>query len=121
MQTFNLSSPPNHHLTQHITEILHLAGDISRRPRPSPSSHFAVFPVFIAGYASVTTAHTTCSLALLRALESDGVGKSTRTLRCVLEEVQQRREGSSEVNEGWDVDWVEVMKERGVQVVRFGL
>ena len=76
----------------------------------------------MAGVVSTSMAEREQSLAILRSLEQDAVGKGIRTLWVVLEQVHRlQAERRAEMNHGWDVDWMEVMREGDLQVVRFGL
>ncbi|KAL9608508.1 MAG: hypothetical protein Q9167_006673 [Letrouitia subvulpina] len=78
---------------------------------------FAVFPLFMAGFVAQATErlHT---LELMRNLESESIGKNTKATRELLEAVYRRQDETSEWRDlGLDVDWLDVLSERGLQLI----
>ncbi|KAF2169019.1 hypothetical protein M409DRAFT_21030 [Zasmidium cellare ATCC 36951] len=102
--------------------ILSLASATLQQTPAGTSRRKTVFPVFIAGVVSLDAESKRRALELVRAFEGSGIGQNTyRTrllLKAVCEEQERVRRGGERV-EG--VEWLGVMRERGLGVVNCGL
>jgi len=89
----------------------------------SNSSRFLVFPLFMAGYASAVGSEKMLVIDTIQRMEQGCiVGQSTRATRKALEAIYERQnERFMQNGHSLDVDWPQVMAERGVMVVNFGL
>lgn len=81
-----------------------------------------VFPLFMAGFASTDAEDKTLAVDLIRQMEKDSISGNTRATRELLEVVYERQDASfSRLGHSLDVDWIQVMLERGLKVVAIGL
>lgn len=89
----------------------------------SNSSRFLVFPLFMAGYASTVGSEKTAVIDMIQQMEQGCiVGQNTRATRRALEAIYERQnERFMHNGHSLDVDWPQVMAERGISVVNFGL
>lgn len=113
--TISPFSPNEEEASNSAREIFSLTREMIR------SGHhelrFAVFPLFMAGFVS-PTAERLQALELMRNLESESIGKNTKATRELLEAVYRRQDETSEWRDlGLDVGWLEVLSERGLQLI----
>ena len=102
------------------TEILRLASYIISQRRFE--SRYIVFPLFMAGFASTTTAERVSTLKFLEILEQDAIGRNTSVTRRLLIAVfEAQAEAVRRVGHCLGVDWLDVMVGRGLQVIHCGL
>ena len=89
----------------------------------SNSSRFLVFPLFMAGFASSVGSEKMMVIDMIQQMEQGCiVGRNTRATRKALEAVYERQNRQFMRNgHSLDVCWLEVMAERGMTVVNFGL
>lgn len=79
---------------------------------------FMVFPLFMAGFASDDAKDKAEAMNLLLALERETMGKVARASRDLLEIVyEQQKEHLSRVGHALDVDWVQILIDKGLQIV----
>ncbi|PGH10810.1 hypothetical protein AJ80_07361 [Polytolypa hystricis UAMH7299] len=109
-------SAPGAEIEQRASSILRVGADIVINSGRF-DLRFIVFPVFMAGVTSSSSQRQQFALDLIAGIERNGgVGRNVGTTRHVLNIVYQRR------GEGYgDVDWMEIMREQGLQMVNFGL
>lgn len=113
--TISPFSPNEEEVGNFAREILSLTREMIR------SGHhelrFAVFPLFMAGFVS-QAAERLQTLELMRNLESESIGKNTKATRELLEAVYRRQDETSEWRDlGLDVGWLDVLSERGLQLI----
>ncbi|ETI29066.1 hypothetical protein G647_01519 [Cladophialophora carrionii CBS 160.54] len=83
---------------------------------------YLVFPLFMAGFVATDGAQRMSALDLLRAMEKDSIGRNTTATRKALAAVYEKQnERFMNTGQSLDVDWMEVMAERNLMVVNFGL
>jgi len=83
---------------------------------------YLVFPVFISGIVATDGAQRMSALDLLRVMEKNSIGRNTTATRKALAAIYEKQnERFMNTGQGLDVDWVEVMAERNLMVVNFGL
>ncbi|EXJ96241.1 hypothetical protein A1O1_01367 [Capronia coronata CBS 617.96] len=83
---------------------------------------YLVFPVFIAGFASLDGGQRMLALDLIRSMEKTSIGRNTATTRKALAAVYEKQnERFMNTGQSLDVDWMEVMVERDLRVVNFGV
>jgi len=89
----------------------------------SNAARFVVFPLFMAGFASAVDSEKMLALDMIKQMEQGCiVGQNIRSTRKALESIYERQKEEFMHNgHSLDVDWLEVMAERGVTVVNFGL
>lgn len=81
-----------------------------------------VFPLFMAGFASTDGKDKRLAVELIRQMEKDSISRNTRATMELLEVVYERQDASfSRLGHSLDVDWIQVMLERGLKVVAIGL
>lgn len=91
-------------------------------PNDLYSSRFLTFPLFMAGFASMIGSQKTLAVDLIQQIERDAIGRNTRAARHALETIYERQNQQfMHTGHSLDVDWVQVMLERGLAVVNFGL
>lgn len=87
-----------------------------------PHCRYLVFPTFIAGFVATDGAQRMSALDLLRSLEKESIGRNTSATRRALAAVYERQnERFMNTGQSLDVDWMEVMAEKDLMVVNFGL
>ncbi|KAI9717547.1 MAG: hypothetical protein M1812_004688 [Candelaria pacifica] len=108
-------------IAQYVVEIIQLAESIINSGRME--LRFIVFALFMAGFASPSDRQSqTKAVSLIGAVEQESIGRITTTTRQLLQAVYDRQgEDTRAIGHCWDVDWMEIMNERGLQVVNFGL
>ena len=83
---------------------------------------YLAFPVFIAGFVTTDGAQRMNALDLLRAMEKSSIGRNTTSTRKALAALYEKQnERFMNTGQSLDVDWMEVMAERKLMVVNFGL
>ena len=98
-----------------VQEILSLAREIVNNGHLERK--FMVFPLFMAGFASDDPKNKTEAMNLLMALEQETMGKVARASRDLLEIVYEKQnEECSRVGHERDVDWVQILVEKGLQI-----
>jgi hypothetical protein len=104
----------------HATVILQVAERIVRADRLD--MRFIVFPLFMAGIASSSEGQKLMAMKLLSSMEQGGIGRNASTIRQLLQIVYDQQTLHSMMTEApFDVNWVELMAEYGLDVVNFGL
>lgn len=111
------SGSPNHpKVSQYAREILQLGREIIDNGHLERK--FIVFPLFMAGFVSESTADREEALELLTALEQKTMGRVANASKLLLELVYERQEMSLQSGGNvLDVDWVQIVVEKGLQVV----
>lgn len=88
----------------------------------SDNSRFLIFPLFMAGFASDDGGHKALALELIQQLEQKSIGHNAQATRACLQLIyEQQRERFKYTGHSLDVDWVQVMRERRISLVNFGL
>jgi hypothetical protein len=83
---------------------------------------YLVFPVFLAGFASTDGAQRMFALDLIRSMENISIGRNTTVTRKALAAVYEKQnERFMNTGQSLDVDWMQVMMERDLTVVNFGV
>jgi hypothetical protein len=83
---------------------------------------YLVFPVFIAGFVATDGAQRMSALDLLRSMEKNSIGQNTQATRKALAAVYEKQnEQFMNTGQSLEVDWMEVMVEKDLMVVNFGL
>jgi hypothetical protein len=101
-------------------QILHITTQALAQDRPD--CRYLVFPVFMAGFASMDGTQRMQALDLLRAMETSSIGRNTTAARKSLAAVYEaQNDRFMNTGQSLDVDWMEVMKGRDLVVVNFGL
>ena len=107
-------------IEEYIAEILRIAGGIVAAGQLE--LRFIIFPLFMAGVASVSGSDKRRALDLIKSMERESIGTNTSTTRRVLQLVYGKQtQRFMHTGHSLDVNWVEVMVEQGLQVVNFGL
>lgn len=114
-QLRDLSSSCRLEISNSIGEILALAREIVDNGHLERK--FMVFPLFMAGFASDDANDKDGAMNLLMALEREAMGKVARASRDLLEIVYEKQnEEMSRVGHVLDVDWVQILVEKGLQI-----
>lgn len=104
----------------HTTVILQIAERIVRADRLD--MRFIVFPLFMAGIASSSEGQKLMAMKLLSSMEQGGIGRNASTIRQLLQIVYDQQTLQSMMTEApFDVNWVELIAEYGLDVLNFGL
>jgi len=109
------------------TEILVASNQILQMTRKALAEdrsdcRYLVFPVFVAGFVATDGGQRMSSLDLLRVMEKKSIGQNTGTTRRALAAVYEKQnEQFMNTGQSLDVDWMEVMADRDLMVVNFGL
>ncbi|KIV78327.1 hypothetical protein PV11_10054 [Exophiala sideris] len=83
---------------------------------------YLVFPAFIAGFASTDGAQRMQALDMIRTMEKDSIGRNTTVTRKALAAVYEKQnERFMNTGQSLDVDWMQVMVEKELLVVNFGV
>ncbi|KIW17714.1 hypothetical protein PV08_04909 [Exophiala spinifera] len=83
---------------------------------------YLVFPVFMAGYCSTDGGQRMQALDLIRAMEKNSIGRNTSVTRRALATVYEKQnERFMNTGQSLDVDWMQVMTEKELLVINFGL
>ncbi|KAK5160219.1 hypothetical protein LTR04_004757 [Oleoguttula sp. CCFEE 6159] len=108
-------------------EIEQLVSDVLELARMTVEAEhferrFVVFPLFLAGFATSHPEKKRLAMELLVAMEPTSVGKNTAASRELLQIIYDlQRQSLMAVGHSLAVDWIDVMTERGMHVVNFGL
>jgi hypothetical protein len=103
-----------------VTDILQAAHMIFSKQRIDP--RFAVFPIFMAGFAASEPAQKDLALNMLRAVEQHSFGSSTQSVRMLLETIyEKQRAGILRTGGSVLVDWVEELELRGQPPIIYGI
>ena len=88
----------------------------------STTARHLVFPVFIAGVATALMPNKTAAINTISRLEDSGIGRNTvrtrRLLVLVYEEQARRVQAGGKIE---DVDWLQIARAHGLDVVNCGL
>ncbi|KAK5195713.1 hypothetical protein LTR92_004654 [Exophiala xenobiotica] len=109
------------------TEIAVASNQILQMARKAQSEdrwhcRYLVFPVFMAGVVSTDGAQRMQALDLIRAMEKTSIGRNTTVTRKALAAVyESQNERFMNTGQSLDVDWMQVMAERNLLVVNFGV
>lgn len=88
----------------------------------SDNSRFLIFPLFMAGFASTNGTQKALVLDLIKQLEEKSICHNAQTTRACLEVIyEQQSERFTYTGHSLDVDWLQVMRERRISLVNFGL
>ena len=83
---------------------------------------FLVFPVFMAGFASSEGVQKSFALELIGMMERESIGRNTGASRTALESVYDKQnERFMMTGQSLDVDWMDVINEKKLLIVNFGL
>lgn len=86
------------------------------------AARHVVFPLFIAGCATIQADAKVKALELVAAFETSGIGKNTARTRGLLKVVyEEQRKAYDAGGSMGDVEWLAVARERGLTVVNCGL
>ena len=110
----------DHEIAQGVSEILRI-GD---RVVSSEQYHlrFIIFPLFMAGFASIDGNEKMLALELISSMEKKSIGSNTTATRHALQIVyEQQTQRFMHTGQSSDVNWSDIMLEQGLQVVNFGL
>ena len=119
-QATHLQPAASDEITTYTAEILRLGTKIVSTQRFGLL--FIVFPLFMAGFASVDSADKMQASELIGALEQQSIGRNTSTIRQLLHDVYETQNMMMmSTGSQAEVDWVQIMIGRGLQVVNFGL
>lgn len=85
-------------------------------------STFLVFPLFMAGYASMAGTQKLLAQELISKIEEKCLGRNIRATKVALDAIYERQnERFLLTGQSLDVDWLQVVAERGLSIVSFGL
>lgn len=115
-QRLESGSPIHPRVSRYAREILQLGREIIDNGHLERK--FIVFPLFMAGFVSESMADREEALELLTALEQKTMGRVANASKSLLELVYERQEMSLQRGgNALDVDWVQIVVEKGLQVV----
>lgn len=101
---------------QQITQVAENCMDDSMQ-----STGYLVFPLFMAGFASTDGAQKMGVLDLLQKVQKDSLGHNAQHAREALSAIYDRQhERFLMSGQSWDIDWMHVVKEKGITMVHFG-
>lgn len=107
-------------ITTAAAQILHLA--LVAASSNEYNSRFLVFPLFMAGFASTDGYQMMQSLQCMQILEEGALGRNMSTTRKALKTIfESQNEQFMQNGHSLNVDWLQIMHERGLTVVNFGL
>ena len=102
--------------SQSVSEILHLAREIIANG--CNERKFMVFPLFMAGVATRNPSDQQLVKRLLEGFESNSIGGAMPATRQILEIVyQKQREATVQGGNPVMVDWIDMIAERGLQLI----
>ncbi|ERF75071.1 hypothetical protein EPUS_04853 [Endocarpon pusillum Z07020] len=110
----------DHEIAESVSEILR----IGNRVVSSEQYHrrFIIFPLFMAGFASIDGNEKMLALELISSMEKRSIGSNTTATRHALQIVyEQQTQRFMLTGQSSDVNWSDIMLEQGLQVVNFGL
>lgn len=100
-------------LSQSVSEILQLAREITANGYNERK--FMVFPLFMAGIATLHPPDQQLAIEFLRVFEHNSIGRAMVATRRILEIVHQKqREAIMQGSHPMIVDWVDIVAERGL-------
>ena len=103
-------------LSQSVSEILQLGREITASG--FNQRKFMVFPLFMAGVATLNPSDQQLAVKLLNVFEHNSIGKAMIATRQILEIVyQKQREAIMHGAHPLMVDWVNTVADRGLQMV----
>lgn len=115
-QRLSVGGEPSPELTQSVGEILHLGREITTSG--FILRKFMVFPIFMAGIATRSPVDQHLALKMLSMLEHKSIGKVMTATRQILEIVYERqREVIMQGGHPLIVDWIDLVAERGLQMI----
>ena len=107
-------------IAQCVSEILHTATLVVGQRRLE--HRFMIFPLFMAGFASMDGSQKMMALDLITEMEKKSIGSNTTATRHALQIIyEQQNSRFMHTGHSLDVNWGDVMVEQGLQVVNFGL
>ena len=87
-----------------------------------PERRHVIFPLFVAGFATMQPDLKVQALNIIKAYEGQGIGQNTYTTRRLLTAVYEEQRGVGEAGGRMeDVDWLRVARDRSLTVVNCGL
>ena len=103
-------------MSQSVARILQLGLDITRNG--FTERKFMVFPLFMAGIATINQSDHQQVISLLVAFENHSIGKAMVATRQILEIVyEKQREVMILGGNPLMVDWIDTVAERGLQMI----
>lgn len=103
-----------------VTEIIQAAHSIVSQERLDP--RFIVFPLFLAGFATIEPVEKDLVLTMLRAVERHSYGGCTQSVRMLLETIfEKQRVAMLRTGDSSSVEWVEEMELRGQPPIIYGI
>jgi hypothetical protein len=103
-------------VSQCVREIIELAREIISNGHLERK--YIVFPLFMAGIAATSAADREQALEFLGIMEQDSVGRNMGATKHLLNAVyEKQREGFIRVGYALDVDWIQIVRDMGLQVV----
>ncbi|MCJ1317526.1 hypothetical protein MMC15_002851 [Xylographa vitiligo] len=107
-------------VTKYASEIIDVVSGTVRRRQFEHG--FVVFPLFLAGIATSSAEDKTLAHELMKEMEQESVGNNKRATRKLLEAVYEAQNARQMVvGHPLDVDWIQVMTEKKLHVINFGL
>lgn len=86
------------------------------------SPNFLIFPLFMAGYASTAGNQRLLAQELISIIEKQSLGRNISATKSALDEIySQQNERFLSTGQSLDIDWLEVIAEKGLSLVNFGL
>ena len=86
------------------------------------AARHVVFPLFIAGCATLSADAKVKALELVQAFEAGAIGRNTARTRGLLKAIyEEQRRASMDGGRAEDVEWLAVARERGLMLVNCGL
>lgn len=102
------------------TDIIELAISIVAEERWECT--FITLALFLAGVTSKISAEKTAALEMMAAMEKHSYGENTTTTRRLLKAIHDRQQAVvAEGHQLTEVDWVEEMRMRGLQLVMWSM
>ena len=119
-QQMTLDQQASKDIAESSDTILQLAHEVVKRNHLE--QRYMVFPVFMAGFAATSASEKTLAVDILKYFERETIGRNTEVSRKLLEAVYQKQDERLMQNEiCMDVDWIEIMRQKGTEVVHFGI
>ncbi|TKX27599.1 transcription factor-like protein 1 [Elsinoe australis] len=86
------------------------------------ANHHLVFPVFLAGISTGIASERDLARVLLAGFEVTGIGSNARTTRKFFEKVlKEQNDARTSGGSAADVDWIELAREDGLNLINMGL
>ena len=103
-------------VSQCVREIIELAREIISNGHLERK--YIVFPLFMAGIAATSAVDREQALEFLGIMEQDSVGRNMGATKNLLNAVyEKQKEGFIRVGYALDVDWIQIVRDRGLQIV----